>query len=160
MKTYLTMTAFFLFLLSCAEKPADENQSADENKTIAIDTATKKSYSSTVTDVRWELTELDGKLVSQYPAQNKEAYIMLKTDGTIEGTGGCNGMGGNYSLASGGKISFSNLISTKMACPDMTLESDFHKALESVDSYSTDGKMLMLGNEAKPMLAKLKAAGQ
>lgn len=84
---------------------------------------------------------------------------MLKKEGNrAEGTGGCNSMGGTYQLTAEDAISFSQLISTKMACPDMMMETEYHAALEETKKYRSDGKTLILMNEAGVPLAKFEAS--
>ena len=63
----------------------------------------------------------------------------------ISGTGGCNRFFGGYS-AEAGRISFSEIGATRMACePDiMAREGQFFAALNSAQSYSRDGERLTL----------------
>jgi heat shock protein HslJ len=161
MKVFFLIACIALSIWSCSEKPKEDNGKSTEETAMPSDT-NKTSPSATVnlTDIRWKLKELAGRPVSDYPAQNKEPYLIFKTDGTVEGTGGCNGMSGGYSLMDGGKIKFSQLVSTKMACPDMTVETAFHAALEKADMYTADGKILTLGNTDMPAWAIFEAAAQ
>jgi heat shock protein HslJ len=70
------------------------------------------------------------KLVSYGPAGNQtpaasgiDTNLDFGTDGTVNGNLGCNSFSGNYQV-SNGKITFSMMISTMMACvgPQMTQE--------------------------------------
>lgn len=63
----------------------------------------------------------------------------------ISGTGGCNRFFGGYS-AEDGRISFSAIGATRMACePDiMAREDQFFAALNAAQSYSRDGDRLTL----------------
>jgi heat shock protein HslJ len=150
MKSYLLLAVFTVFVLSCAQKPngdhSNDNQSPSETDTTITSSETS---GGSITEIRWKLIELTGKSATEYPAQNKEPYLLFKTDGTVEGTGGCNGTSGTYQVMGGGKIKFSQMISTKMACPDMTME--------YADTYSSDGNTLILGKEGMPALAKFEA---
>ena len=159
MKAFFLMACITLSLWGCAEKPKDDDGQRTDETTMPSDTneTAPSATSGSLTDIRWKLTELAGKAVSDYPTQNKEPYLLFKADGTVEGTGGCNGMSGTYTLMDGGKIKFSQMVSTKMACPDMTLETAFHGALESADMYSSDGKMLTLVKTDMPVLAIFEA---
>jgi heat shock protein HslJ len=133
MKSVYNFSVLFVFII--ATLSCNTPQKDNEIKTPA-ESPSPPHVEADLQDKYWKLVELNGKKVSEYPAQNKEPYLQLLTDGNrAEGTGGCNGMGGTYTLTKPNKISFSQMASTKMACPDMTLESDFHAVLTQVDIY-------------------------
>ena len=56
---------------------------------------------------------------------------------TLHGTAGCNVINGSFNVddANPVAISFPQVISTMMACPDMEVESRVLKALNSVQSF-------------------------
>ena len=125
----------FIFILVIAAISCNTPRQDNENK-APVESPTPPYADENLEEKYWKLVELNGKKVSEYPAQNKEPYLKLLTEGSrAEGTGGCNGMGGTYTLVKPNKISFSQLVSTKMACPDMTLESDFQSILAQIDMY-------------------------
>ncbi len=136
----LSLLAFLLIVASCA----NPNKPGDTDQTPVDTTAVESMYADTLTDVYWKLKSLNAKSVSDYPAQNKEPYITFRADNRVEGTGGCNGMGGSYALGDNNKITFSQIISTKMACPDMTLETDFHGFLMGEVMYAIANNELTL----------------
>jgi len=111
-----------------------------------------------LSDIYWNLIELNGKAVTAYPTQNREPFIMLKRNREVESSGGCNAMGGTYTSGENKQITFSQMRSTKMACPDMTLETDYHAAIEKIRSYESDGKVLTFYDEAKVPIAKFESA--
>ena len=138
-----------LLIYNCSSRKNNDNPAVIKYNGHAV----------TLTKIYWKLTELNGKPVSGYAAQNKEPFLMLKKEGNrAEGTGGCNGMGGTYKLYEKDKIDFSQLISTKMACGDMVLETEFHKALEMTASYQSNGKELKLFDENGVLLARFEAS--
>ena len=78
------------------------------------------------------------------------ASITFK-DGQYSGHGGCNGVGGNYTL-NGNMLSFAAGFSTMMACPELNLEHKYMKALEQVDSYKIEGDVLDLLSQGHSVL--------
>ena len=70
-------------------------------------------------------------------------------------------MGGSYTLSGNNQIAFSQMMSTKMACGDMMLESDFHKVLEITTSYQSNENELRLLDANGNVIALFEiAAGQ
>jgi heat shock protein HslJ len=104
---------------------------------------------------RWFLTglTLDGKQVAIAEGQQK-ITIQFKEDGSVNGTGGCNSFGGTYKAGSDGKISFSELASTLMACDgDMEAESAYFTALGKVQQFKTDqGQLTFTSADGKTTL--------
>ena len=147
---HITTCIISFFLISnCASKAKDGNHSGTKDD----------KQGKNLTEIYWRLTELSGKPVSEFPAQNKEPYILLIEErNRVEGTGGCNSMGGSYVLKGENQITFSNLIATEMACPGMELESEFHKALQITHSYESNGKELKLHNESGGLVALFQAS--
>ena len=78
------------------------------------------------------------------------ASIAFK-DGQYSGHGGCNGVGGNYTL-NDNMLSFAAGFSTMMACPELNLEHKYMKALEQVDSYKIEGDVLDLLSQGHSVL--------
>src|SRR5690606_7466347 len=74
-------------------------------------------------------------------------------------SGGCNGLGGNFEIKANQQISFSQGISTMMACPDMTIERGFGQLFSQADNYTIAGDILSL-KKGKETLAKFKAMPQ
>ena len=100
-------------------------------------------------EVYWRLVELNGKMISN-TNDSKEPHLVLKSfNNRIVGNGGCNGFSGKYELMKGNGIRISNLISTKMACMEITYESDFLNVLKKADNYliTTDTLLLKSDNE-------------
>lgn len=154
----LMLPLLAILFTQCAnpDKKSDENQAKD--LPLLTEPATTVNTGNLV-DIYWKLSEINNISVAGYPAQNKTPYLMLKEEGNrAEGTGGCNSMGGTYELTGENNISFSQLISTKMACPDMMMETEFHAALEAARSFKTDGKVLTLSNDKGISVAEFVAS--
>jgi len=89
----------------------------------------------------WQLTSFaTGPEPQQVPA---DVTISIKFEGgKIEGHGGCNQVGGGYTL-DGNNLQVSQLISTKMYCDkSMKWETMFLQQLEKSKSYTINGETL------------------
>ncbi len=101
----------------------------------------------------WKLIELDGKGLTVSDSNRREPHLILKKEGAaVTGSSGCNSFSGTYELTQKG-ITFSQMIATRMACPDMTVEKALLQLFSEVDSYtiSSDGKFMTLLNGAKEL---------
>src|SRR6188768_2174149 len=88
---------------------------------------------------QWKLVELNGS-----PVKGSNAYLEFDLDQKrMTGNAGCNRMFGGIQI-SGRQISFSNIGTTRMACPDMGFETGFLTALKSVDRFRQSGNTLEL----------------
>ena len=155
---FLMFPLFAMLFIHCANpgKTGDDTQQVD---TTGVTDPSASVNDENLTDIYWKLTQLKLIPLSGYEPQNKAPFLELKKEGNrAEGTGGCNSMGGTYELKGGNKISFSQLISTKMACPDMMMEHEFHAALEAARSYQSDGKILTLLDDAGISVAQFVAS--
>jgi heat shock protein HslJ len=76
---------------------------------------------------------------------HQEAHLILHSpDNRITGNGSCNNFSGSFELGSQNQISFTQMISTRMACPDMEVEDQLLKVFESADSFSLNKDTLSL----------------
>jgi heat shock protein len=98
--------------------------------------------------VKWELKSLNDREV-KLTDNNSEVYLQFnEAEKKVSGRGGCNRFFGNYEM-DGDKLKFSPLGATRMACPDLQLETEFFKALETVDTYSIKDGLLSLKSKDK-----------
>jgi copper homeostasis protein (lipoprotein) len=103
----------------------------------------------------WKLTELYGKPVVVTAGMKKEPYMILKAENNrVNISGGCNTYMGLYELKSNNQISFGKLAGTLMACDDMTVESEFMKAISEADNYFVDEQNLVLHKAKMAPLAR------
>jgi heat shock protein HslJ len=105
---------------------------------------------------RYMLVELGGSPVS-LPSGGKRPYFALSKDGKIAGFAGCNQFSGRYDAGKDGHFDFSNLVATRMACPELKLEGKLLETLESADRYEQVGTSLFL-YQGGAMLAKFRSA--
>ncbi len=100
------------------------------------------------------LVELMGKPYTS-GLNDKAPYIMFsRTEKKASGNAGCNTFIGTYELKDGYSIRFSQLGTTMMACPEMTIEQEFMKVLETADNYNFDGVNLVLNRAKMAPLAR------
>jgi heat shock protein HslJ len=95
----------------------------------------------------WKLTSF-GPVGAPTPAvESADAELTFNEDGTVVGSSGCNGFGGNYTVE-GEQVTFSEIVSTLMACeePLMSQEAAVLKVLTGTATYKIEGNTLTLTN--------------
>jgi copper homeostasis protein (lipoprotein) len=105
---------------------------------------------------RWALVQVFGKsaIVS---GDAREPFIALQsTDARIVGYAGCNRIAGRYEL-SGEQLRFSQIASTRMACPEMAVEDALLKALDATVRWNISGDNLQLLGQDGAAVARFKA---
>lgn len=103
----------------------------------------------------WNIIEINGSAV--VPAPNQEfPFIGFDTKtGKVYGNSGCNRMMGSFDVnAKPGTIDMGALGSTRMACPDMTVEKNVLSALGQVKKYKVLGEnnMALYGSSKRPLI--------
>jgi heat shock protein HslJ len=122
------------------------------------DKYTYKKLDMGITEKYWKLTEIMGKPVVKTDGMPKEPHMILHAaDFRVSANGGCNGMGGGFTLMPMNRIRFSQMISTMMACPDMEVEKQLAEVLGTADSYILQGDKLQLVKGRMAPLAKFEA---
>ncbi|MBY0486969.1 MAG: META domain-containing protein [Flavobacteriaceae bacterium] len=109
-------------------------------------------------ETKWKLVQLNGKAVAS--TSGKDFFINLDSkSGKFSAYAGCNSISGSYVMKAETKLAFSKIISTRMACPNMDLETNFIKTLEKVDNYMIEGngKTLHFHKAKMAALAKFEA---
>lgn len=103
----------------------------------------------------WNIVEINGTAVVPAPGQ-EFPYIGFDTKtGRVSGNSGCNRMMGSFDVnAKPGTIDLGALASTRMACPDMTVENNVLSALSQVKKYKKLGKenVALCGSSNRPIL--------
>ncbi|WP_205702846.1 META domain-containing protein [Botryobacter ruber] len=94
-------------------------------------------------DTDWMLVSVGDQVVT-VEQDNRTSYIHFeKEDNKLKGFGSCNNFFGRYQL-DGATLKLSGIGSTRMACPNMQLETKLLQALEKVTSYSISDQLLTL----------------
>jgi copper homeostasis protein (lipoprotein) len=112
-----------------------------------------------LTGTRWVLDEIMGQPVVQRGDEQAPWFILSQEENRIHGFAGCNTFNGTYELQEGGRISFSQIGATKMAClnRDVDYETLVFEVLEKADSYNHRGDMLTLNRAQMAPLAVWRA---
>ena len=105
----------------------------------------------------WKLTEINGKKIDSSMKLIKEPDLIFKaTDNRVIGNGGCNSFTGRYEFQSGNQIKILGVAATRMACPNMDIETQLFKVFVTVGTYTIEGNTLLLKDAAGIILAKFK----
>lgn len=125
--------------------------------------STKEVASLPSLNGEWNIVEINGTAVTLSPGQNTPTIGFDTTTGKVYGYGGCNRLMGSFDVnAKAGTIDLGQLGSTRMMCPDMTLEQNVLSALAQVKGYKKMGKagMALCNAANRPvMVLEKKGAG-
>ena len=105
---------------------------------------------SELKNTRWRLVELNGDEI-RLPEGTSDIHMTLRLDeNKVNGFAGCNTFFGTYE-ATENSLRFSKVGATRMACPQLDLESAFLKAIDSVQEYKIQGDELTLFSGGQPV---------
>ena len=135
-------------LLPTVGKVASGQNKVPQTTTKAVNSATDQLIGP-----KWKLIELHGQAVVRNAQSKEDSYILLTKEGTISAYTGCNNMTGSYQLRKGFGIKFTNITSTRMACPDMKTEQILNQVLQAAANYTVKGKRMTLGKAGQKPLA-------
>lgn len=95
----------------------------------------------------WKLTAYGPKETPTPAVTGAEATLTFDGKGGVTGNGGCNSLGGKYKI-DGEKITFSDIVSTLMACDDARTaqERAVTQVLSGTATYEIKDKTLTLTN--------------
>jgi heat shock protein HslJ len=94
-------------------------------------------------DKRWIVVELK-EVPVQLSGTRRDAYLtFMPGEKRFNGNAGCNTINGAYKIEKS-KIYFSEIISTKMSCPDISFETVFLQTLDKVNRYEVSGNTILL----------------
>lgn len=103
---------------------------------------------------KWILTELNGQKIDSINANESVIFMTIdKEEMRINGNSGCNKFFGEVEQGEKQVIRFSQMGSTKMACPNMDEEVLFLSMLDETRSFTIEGKSLSLSNENAEVIA-------
>jgi heat shock protein HslJ len=107
----------------------------------------------------WTLTSLSSGDAVTSVVSGTEITAEFTADGTVSGSAGCNRFSGTYAWT-GDRLSFSPLVTTKMACADdvMAQEGVFLDAMGEVASYAIEGAQLTVFDGPGAMLLGFEGA--
>lgn len=149
MKTVINIVLAGLLFFGC---------NANKTSTKTTPAPEAASANKSLEGTYWMLTELNGKPVAAPKSGEKASYIYFDAGKKrVSVSGGCNVMGGNYELREGNRITFGQMISTMMACPDMTQEDGLKQMTAMADNYAIQGDNLSFAKARMAPVARFKA---
>ena len=150
----LLLSLFSLVLVSCGgNKKADNDAPADETAIEQTD------FDQQIAGKYWKLIKLEGQEVEMAENQESEIFFTLNAeDNTVGGFAGCNSITGEFELAEGNRIRFTNMGITMMICPDLLVdESEYMQVFELTDNYTIHNDTLSLNVGRRAPLAVFEA---
>ncbi len=148
------LSLFSLVLISCGgNKKADNDAPADETAIEQTD------FDQQIAGKYWKLIKLEGQEVEMAENQESEIFFTLNAeDNTVGGFAGCNSITGEFELAEGNRIRFTNMGITMMICPDLLVdESEYMQVFELTDNYTIHNDTLSLNVGRRAPLAVFEA---
>lgn len=116
--------------------------------------------SKPVAGTQWALQELNDKVVDRQSSDRTDRFTLtLGEDGRVSGRGDCNTFFAGYSLTDG-KIAINNIASTRMMCPNQTLEDQYFRMLESAATADVDGEYMILRNGEGKIVASFRSVSK
>jgi heat shock protein HslJ len=109
---------------------------------------------SDIVEKPWKLIELNGKEIKPTSLSKEACFILKVENNRVNGNGSCNSFSGTYTLHNGKKIKFSQFTSTKKACKNMKIETEFFMTLALTDHYEVIQDTLFLTTKTKSFVAK------
>lgn len=123
--------------------------------------STKNAATLSSISGEWNIIEVNGTAVVPAPGQEFPFIGFDTKTGKVYGNSGCNRLMGSFDVnAKPGTINLGALGSTRMACPDMTVEQNVLAALGQVEKYKKLGKenMALCGSSNRPLVVLQKKA--
>jgi heat shock protein HslJ len=146
MKKYLLILLIMALAISACSSRSTQ-QGTDQGQNTDQSQSTQEPSTSASLIGAWKLTAY-GPAGAPTPAvEGAAAGLTFNQDGTINGSSGCNGLGGDYTVE-GDKITFGEFVSTLMACDDpiMKQEEAAHKVMTGTATYKIEGDTLTITN--------------
>lgn len=115
----------------------------------------EKTADTGIREKYWKLIELYGRPVTVREGGREPHLIIRQEESRVTGNSGCNGFGGTCELNEAtGRIRFSKIAATQMACMGENVEGEFFKVLGEADNFTTDGRFLSLNKARMAPLAR------
>ena len=101
----------------------------------------------------WQLEEYNFAGTVEHALPGSSSTLVVKTDGKLGGSSGCNSYGGSYATEKG-KLKISDIIHTMMACEEPTpqFESSFFSVMTSATSAKVKANTLTLTDKDRHYL--------
>jgi heat shock protein HslJ len=128
------LVAILLLLSACGAATPEPTTVPEE--TIPAETAPEETESN-LTGTQWQLISFGAPGAEIPVVAGSTVTLEFNTNGQAGGSGGCNSYGGEYQVQDN-VLSFSQIVSTLMACADSNVtqqEQQFFQALESAGRF-------------------------
>lgn len=89
----------------------------------------------------WHLVQLAGR---DMVFDGGEFEMSFGTDGRLTGFGACNGFSADYTATSKGVLDISLINSTRVYCPNSSVEQQLFTELDNATHYEIDGQIMLL----------------
>ncbi|MDR0977070.1 MAG: META domain-containing protein [Prevotellaceae bacterium] len=103
----------------------------------------------------WDIIEVESAAIVPAAGQQFPFIVFDATTGRVHGNSGCNQMSGTFNKdAKAGTLDLSALVSTRMACLDMTTETKILKSLSAVKKFKqlSDATMALCDAHGKTVV--------
>ncbi len=115
----------------------------------------KKAFSNQLTDSIWYLSSVKDIIVGgSNGLKTDNPYLKFGNDGNVSGKTSCNNFNGQFDVGEDGLVTISDLIMTRMACPDSELEKEYLDVLSQKINYRIDADTLTFMDTAGEIIAK------
>lgn len=123
-----------------------------DDQSVCVDVTTTRSVQKQmITDLEkifnaeYIVLVIDGK---RTPNEDQPTMLFDWDEKRVSGTTGCNRYFTRFELANNNTLNFSEVASTRMACPDMSMENAFLTTLENVAAYHSSNDNTLHLNDA------------
>lgn len=89
----------------------------------------------------WHLMRLMGRDLA---LEGDKFVFTFNENGEFSGMGACNRIFGTFKSTALRELSVENIASTRVACPDASLETEFSTVLDRATHYEVDGNLLLI----------------
>jgi heat shock protein HslJ len=144
-----------LSLAAGCNQPTEQAPAAPATEAAPAATA-EAPVTHDLAGTRWVLMQVGGEPVVPAEGRQEQFIALDSTQQRIAGNAGCNRLMGSYTL-NGEQLTFSQMATTRMACPDMQREAALLKALGATQSWRIDGAQLELLDAGANLLARFEA---
>ncbi|RHR76111.1 META domain-containing protein [Odoribacter sp. AF15-53] len=114
--------------------------------TLCMASCKSAKESVSLTGVKWVAESLNGKEIKFKESESGVFVTFEANEKKVFGRAGCNRFFGAYEQDET-QLTFSGMGATKMACPDMDIETTFFKVLEDTKSFVIKNNKLTLKDD-------------
>lgn len=164
LRTNVLIVAFFALVAGCSRDTAEEPSAAPAPAASPTEESTgpaanSQPVQSELAGTAWQLVKImsmdDTEVV---PEDGSNYTLAFGADGRASILADCNRGTGSYTSESPGQLTFGPVATTRMACPEGSLEDTFLAQFEWVRSYVFEGGNLFLATMADGSIIEFEPA--